>query len=250
MNTVEIKKIWDEIKEQLEKEIPSSTFGPWISTLEAVSFEDDTFTLISGVAMGVEYVKRTQYKTILECFKNYFGRDIVVNLEFNQEAAEAIKKEIERLRKLLKEPDASCFQEAYLIGGEDTLNSISSFIESLEKEQPKIEDSQREWYNKGYIKGRKEAHIPARELGLPSSLDDNSPKIRGWVARCKWPCPDELYFYRGEEKPIRCGSQVEDVKEDFYWDFQHEVAPLDPKLFPDLHWDDEPIEVELTIHRV
>ena len=75
-------------------------------------------------------------------------------------------------------------------------------------------------------------------------------KIKGWVARCKWPCPEELYFYRGEEKPIRCGSQVEDVKEDFYWDFQHEVAPLDPALFPDLKWEDEPIEVELTIHRV
>ena len=127
---------------------------------------------------------------------------------------------------------------------------IDDTIESLEKEQPKIEDIQREWYNKGYIKGRKEAHIPARELGLPSSLDDNSPKIKGWVARCKWPCPDELYFYRGEEKPIRCGSQVEDVKEDFYWDFQHEVAPLDPTFFPDLKWEDEPIEVELTIHRV
>ncbi len=102
MNTVEIKKIWDEIKEQLEKEIPSSTFGPWISTLEAVSFEDDTFTLISGVAMGVEYVKRTQYKTILECFKNYFGRDIVVNLEFNQEAAEAIKKERQKTEKKIQ----------------------------------------------------------------------------------------------------------------------------------------------------
>lgn len=75
-------------------------------------------------------------------------------------------------------------------------------------------------------------------------------KIKGWVARCKWPCPDELYFYRGEEKPIRCGSHVEGVSEDYYWDFSHEVAPLDPTLFPDLKWEDEPIEVELTIHRI
>ena len=86
--------------------------------------------------------------------------------------------------------------------------------------------------------------------GKSPKSNTNTPKIKGWVARCKWPCPDELYFYRGEEKPIRCGSQVEDVKEDFYWDFQHEVAPLDPTLFPDLSWEDEPIEVELTIHKI
>ena len=70
---------------------------------------------------------------------------------------------------------------------------------------------------------------------------------KGWVARCKWPCPDELYVYRGEEKPRRCGSQVEDVKEDFYWDFQHEIIPLPPTMFPDLKWGDEPIPVEIKI---
>lgn len=32
-------------------------------------------------------------------------------------------------------------------------------------------DIKREWYNKGYIEGRKNAHIPARELGLPKEYD-------------------------------------------------------------------------------
>lgn len=33
------------------------------------------------------------------------------------------------------------------------------------------ENIKREWWNKGYLEGRKNAHIPARELGLPSSWD-------------------------------------------------------------------------------
>lgn len=72
------------------------------------------------------------------------------------------------------------------------------------------------------------------------------PTIHGWVARCKWACPQELYFYKGE-KPVRCGSQVEDAGGDFYWDFNEEIIPLPPTLFPDLKWEDEPIEVELPI---
>lgn len=41
---------------------------------------------------------------------------------------------------------------------------------SLQKEQ-KLDDVKREWWNKGYLEGRKNAHIPARELGLPSYWD-------------------------------------------------------------------------------
>ena len=42
--------------------------------------------------------------------------------------------------------------------------------DSLQHEQPE-DEIKREWYNKGYLKGRQEAHIPARELGLPKAFD-------------------------------------------------------------------------------
>ena len=41
----------------------------------------------------------------------------------------------------------------------------------LQQEQLDIDKIKREWHNKGYLKGRKEANIPARELGLPKSYD-------------------------------------------------------------------------------
>lgn len=102
MNTSEVKKIWNDVKSELQKVIPASTFEPWIAPLEAISFEDDTFTLISGESFGIDYIKRTQYKTILETFKKHFDRDIIVNIEFNQEFADKIKKERQKQEKKLQ----------------------------------------------------------------------------------------------------------------------------------------------------
>ena len=48
---------------------------------------------------------------------------------------------------------------------------LLSFIDSLQQEQLDIDEIKREWYNKGYLEGRKNAHIPARELGLSKSCD-------------------------------------------------------------------------------
>ncbi len=102
MNTAEVKKIWDEIKQELKNVVPESTYGPWISPLEAVSFDGNQFTLISGESFGVEYIKRTQYKNILDSFRKYFNREIIVNIEFNKEFAEKIKKEKQKIQKKLQ----------------------------------------------------------------------------------------------------------------------------------------------------
>ena len=50
-------------------------------------------------------------------------------------------------------------------------NKILSIVNSLKQEQPDIDDLKREWYDKGYLEGRNNAHITARELGLPKSYD-------------------------------------------------------------------------------
>lgn len=102
MNTSEVKKIWDEIKTELSTQIPASTFEPWIAPLEAISFEENTFTLISGESFGIDYIKRTQYKTILDAFKKHFNREILVNIEFDQEYADKIKKERQKQEKKLQ----------------------------------------------------------------------------------------------------------------------------------------------------
>lgn len=80
----------------------------------------------------------------------------------------------------------------------------------------------------GYIKALKEI--------------ESLPKIKGWVVR------DEcgLWFYR--EKPYK-------VEGTFYshWTDKNgpnSELPLDDNLFPELTWEDKPIEVELIIRKV
>ena len=51
---------------------------------------------------------------------------------------------------------------------------IEKIIKEIHRLQPNLDDIKREWYNKGYLKGRREAHIPARELGLPKAFDFES----------------------------------------------------------------------------
>ncbi|MGN1125253.1 MAG: chromosomal replication initiator protein DnaA [Candidatus Gastranaerophilaceae bacterium] len=102
MNTSEVKKIWDNVRMELKKVIPSSTFDPWIAPIEAISFEDNQFTLISGEAFGVDYIKRTQYKTILDVFKDVLGKEIIVNIEYDENLAKQIKKDKQKQKKQLE----------------------------------------------------------------------------------------------------------------------------------------------------
>lgn len=80
----------------------------------------------------------------------------------------------------------------------------------------------------GYIKALKEI--------------ESLPKIKGWVAR------DEcgLLFYR--KKPYRYDGIFYSHWTDEYG--PNSEIPLDDSLFPELTWEDEPIEVELIIRKV
>lgn len=82
----------------------------------------------------------------------------------------ALVAEIERLRKVYKQcPTRSNYEdglkESRLIGYKDALDKINK-LDVVDEDAIKCD-----WYNKGYIKGRKEANIPARELGLPSEMN-------------------------------------------------------------------------------
>ena len=119
---------------------------------------------------------------------------------------------------------------------------ILSFIESLEKEK---RCKFQEYLNASPAERRKfdlsflgdEIKLTREELneicGLPRK---DVPKIKGWVAR------DEDGVLRiGEYKPERGFDR---------WKAYGENIELSKEYFPALKWADEPIEVELTIHRV
>ena len=73
---------------------------------------------------------------------------------------------------------------------------------------------------------------------IENTLFEVPPKIKGWVAR--WKDSTKLFVFN--EKPFRLGIE---------WHSETErkiLLPIDS--FPDLKWEDSPIEVELTISRV
>lgn len=130
-----------------------------------------------------------------------------------------------RKQRIVYECDA-CHKEY----GEADYNDSGNraFIESMEKEQPQIAQYPQD-APLGYSNDLK-----------PIYLEDIQPKIKGWVARLK----------NGE---LELGSNKQR-----YYEFRGEmhiadegpVMLIDKSLFPELHWLDEPIEVELTLKKI
>lgn len=81
-----------------------------------------------------------------------------------------------------------------------------------------------------------------RAYQLGKQEKDADTMIQGWVAIDEGAdCPR---FYN--HKPFR----KKDGFKDGLWSYGMEIGlKLDPTLFPDLTWDDDPIEVELIIKR-
>lgn len=77
-------------------------------------------------------------------------------------------------------------------------------------------------------------------LGRNQRKEEAAPKIHGWVARDKNETSLHVFF-------------SEPHRERGFWDNSgtgKSLMYIDEHLFPDLKWEDKPIEVELEIHRV
>lgn len=69
------------------------------------------------------------------------------------------------------------------------------------------------------------------------------PTINGWVARDEY-SGDEGNLYIGMRRPRRIDNAAPGFG---MWCDYGEFMALPSEMFPDLKWEDEPIEVELTI---
>jgi len=77
---------------------------------------------------------------------------------------------------------------------------------------------------------------------------DKIEKVKGWIAR-----DDDGTLAIHYEKPRRVCYQNGNIMPDgtpWVWENEAGYGLLPVKIFPDLKWEDEPIEVELTIKRV
>lgn len=158
---------------------------------------------------------------------------------------EQIKAEIERLKKEFC--DNPSFRTVRSETAKEFSDKLFSFIESMEKEQEVNLEKEIIRYKVPFSDDREylnETTLDAiahhfYELGL--NAKDNAPKIKGWVAR-DFPSPGDngqLHFF--VRRPER---------KDGYWHGEFHTIYGIEKFFEELTFQDEPIEVELIIHRV
>lgn len=99
MEILEIKKIWEDVKEELVSTIPPSSFEPWILPLEPIGFENDEFTVLTGQAFAISIIRKNHYPQIIDAFKKILNREIEFKIIFDEELSTKLKKQIEKARK-------------------------------------------------------------------------------------------------------------------------------------------------------
>lgn len=99
MEILEIKKIWEDVKEELSQTIPPSSFEPWILPLEPIGFENDQFSVLTGQSFALQIVRKNHYQQIVDAFKKILGREIEFKIIFDEELAAKLKKQIQKAKQ-------------------------------------------------------------------------------------------------------------------------------------------------------
>lgn len=100
MEILEIKKIWEDVKEELALTIPPSSYEPWILPLEPIGFENDEFSVLTGQAFAISIVRKNHYQQIVEAFKKVLGREVEFKMVFDEELAAKLKKQIQKAKQI------------------------------------------------------------------------------------------------------------------------------------------------------
>lgn len=96
MEISEIKKIWEDVKEELAATIPSTTYEPWVMPLEPIGFEGDEFSVLTGQAFAISIIRKNHYQQIIDAFKKVLGREIEFKIVFDEELAAKLKKQLQK----------------------------------------------------------------------------------------------------------------------------------------------------------
>ncbi|MDD3436371.1 MAG: chromosomal replication initiator protein DnaA [Candidatus Gastranaerophilales bacterium] len=100
MEILEIKKIWEDVKVELEQTIPPSSYEPWILPLEPIGFENNEFSVLTGQAFAISVIRKNHYSQIIEAFKKIVGQEIEFKMVFDEKLAAKLKKEIQKAKQV------------------------------------------------------------------------------------------------------------------------------------------------------
>lgn len=100
MEMTEIKKIWEDVKQELASTIPQSSYEPWIVPLEAIGFENNQFSVLTGQAFAITVIRKNHYEQIIDAFKKVLGKEVEFKLVFDEELAAKLKKQLQKAKQV------------------------------------------------------------------------------------------------------------------------------------------------------
>ena len=103
MESLELNQFWEQVKAELIEALPENVH-PWIHPLEVSGYDKGVLTVVTGLLMGRDLLKKNHYTQIVEVLKaitNNPQSDFVIIYDAN--AAKNLKKENEKLQKKVSE---------------------------------------------------------------------------------------------------------------------------------------------------
>lgn len=96
MDVLQVKEVWEKVKQELISTVPDHVFYTWITPLEAVDLEHNTLVLLSPQQMSVNILKNSWSSAIKEAISSVVGEGASFSLNYD---AELGKKYIQAKKK-------------------------------------------------------------------------------------------------------------------------------------------------------
>ncbi len=96
---MELNQFWEQVKAELINELPANAH-PWIYPLEFSGYDKGVLTVVTGLSMGRDLLRKNHYRQIVEVLKRVSGNENSdINIIYDENAAKTLKKESEKIQK-------------------------------------------------------------------------------------------------------------------------------------------------------
>ena len=103
MENIELKRFWEQVKEEFITTLPENAH-PWIYPLEVSGYDKGLLTLVTGQIMGRDLLRKSYSTQMAEILKKYTGDcNARVVIIYDEAAAKSLRKETEKLQKKVNE---------------------------------------------------------------------------------------------------------------------------------------------------
>ena len=103
MENIELKRFWEQVKEELLGVLPENAH-PWLYPLEVSGYDKGVLTVVTGQMSGRDLLRKNHYNQMVEALKRVSGdensRLVII---YDETAAKTLKRETEKLQKKASE---------------------------------------------------------------------------------------------------------------------------------------------------